>query len=66
MQNEEGADADRLEHAPGYQNFFPSPRNKKRLLPVAPHVQQRLVNAQSSLVDSFEESYTEKVILIIY
>lgn len=64
MQNEEGADADRLDHAPGFQNFFPSPRNKKRVLPVAP--QQRRVMGQSSLIDSFEESYTEKVIIIIY
>ena len=63
MQNEEGADADRRDRAPGYQDFFASPRNKKRVLPVAP--QHRRVVAQSGLVDSFEESYTEKVIFII-
>lgn len=59
MQNEEGADADRRDRAPGYQDFFASPRNKKRVLPVAP--QHRRVVAQSGLVDSFEESYTEKL-----
>ena len=63
MQNEEGADADRRDRAPGYQDFFASPKNKKRVLPVAP--QHRRVVAQSGLVDSFEESYTEKVIFII-
>ena len=61
MQHEEGADADRQNHPPGYQDFVTagSPKNRKRVLPVAP--QQRRVMAQSSLVDSFEESYAEKV-----
>ena len=63
MQSEEGADADRHNHPPGYQDFITSAstKNKKRVLPVAP--QQRRIMAQSSLVDSFEESYTEKVII---
>ena len=61
MQSEEGADVDR---PPGYQDFVTSTsaKNRKRVLPVAPQ-QQRRVMAQSSLVDSFEESYTEKVII---
>ena len=65
MQSEEGADADRRNHPPGYQDFVTSAssKNKKRVLPVAP--QQRRVMAQSSLVESFEESYTEKVIVYI-
>ena len=63
MQSEEGADADKHNHPPGYQDFITSAstKNKKRVLPVAP--QQRRIMAQSSLVDSFEESYTEKVTL---
>ena len=66
MQHEEGADADRQNHPPGYQDFVTagSPKNRKRVLPVAP--QQRRVMAQSSLVDSFEESYAEKVNIYIY
>lgn len=64
MQNDEGADADRRDHAPGYQDFFASPRNKKRVLPVAP--QQKRLMAQSSLIDSYEESYSEKVIVNIF
>jgi len=62
MQSEEGADVDRHNHPPGYQDFVSSASSKsrKRVLPIAP--QQRRVMAQSSLVDSFEESYTEKVI----
>ncbi|XP_065910931.1 C-Jun-amino-terminal kinase-interacting protein 3-like [Dysidea avara] len=63
QQRSQGEDTSEMDkhNYPGYHDFMSSsPRGaKKRVLPVAP--QQRRVRTQNSLVDSFEESYAEKM-----
>jgi len=59
-QGEDTSETDKHNY-PGYHDFMSSSARgaKKRVLPVAP--QQRRIMMQNSLVDSFEESYAEKV-----